>query len=347
MFKPTAGIGMAADTAKQTSHLSPLSWQLRAELFAQLAAMEHAGLPTDRALELLRIPAQYQQRVAMMRKWLARGADLSIAGHRGGLFTGLESNLIAVASNAGSPASIYKRLAAYYSERAIQLRAIKVRLALPGFVFVIALFVQPLPALFSGLASPADYLLHCLGSLAVIAAVACLYVNLSRLHEGPPSELQTLIGRIAMAVPLFGKMQIRCNIRDFFESLALMLEAGMPILQALPKALDTMQLDVVKQAFADIHSRIEQGSTLTQALEDIPYLNNAQALALITTGEAAGSLPEMLFRYAAMETSAINDFNKQVADWLPRIIYAAIASWVAYGILIGSGVGHHVPASQF
>ncbi|HSY28442.1 MAG TPA: hypothetical protein VK832_13115, partial [Burkholderiaceae bacterium] len=56
-----------------------------------------------------------------------------------------------------------------------------------------------------------------------------------------------------------------------------------------------------------------------------------------------GTLPEMLFRFAAMETASINDFNKQVAEWLPRIIYAAVAGWVAYGILTGAGVGTELP----
>jgi general secretion pathway protein F len=60
---------------------------------------------------------------------------------------------------------------------------------------------------------------------------------------------------------------------------------------------------------------------------------------LIHTGEESGTLPEMLFRYAAIETAAINNFYREAAAWLPRIVYALIAMWIAYGILSGAGVG--------
>ncbi|HEY8099503.1 MAG TPA: type II secretion system F family protein [Burkholderiaceae bacterium] len=321
-----------------------LSRQLRADLFAQLAVMEKSGLSVHQALDLLRMPVKYQPRIAMMRKWLARGSDISAAGYRSGLFTRLDANLVGAAASAGSPASTYKRLAEYYTQRANQERTIKARLSLPCCVLVLGLFVQPLPALFSGAISGGSYLLHAVGSLAAIAVLVFVWLKLFSLHEGPPSIVQTSLGNLAMKIPLFGKMLIRRNIRDFFQSLALMVEAGMPILQAIPKALDTIQLGAVNRAFGSIQSKIERGNTLAQALVGISYLDSGRTQALIVTGEASGSLPEMLFRYADMETSAINDFNQQVAEWLPRIIYAAIAGWIAYGILTGAGVGPNLPA---
>jgi general secretion pathway protein F len=333
------------DTTKasgQKSLLSPLSCQLRADLFAQLAVMEKSGLSFSQAMDLLRMPAKYESRIAMMRKWLARGAGISVAGYQSGLFTQLDANLIDAAASAGSPASTYKRLAEYYTQRANQERIIKARLTLPGFILMAGLFVQPLPALFSGTLSRGGYLMHSVGSLVAIAALVFMWLRIFGLHEGSPSTIQISFGNLAMKMPLFGKMLIRRNIRDFFQSLALMVEAGMPILQAIPKALDTIQLDAVKRAFGCIQSKIERGDTLAQALSGIPFLSG-HAQALIVAGEASGSLPEMLFRYADMETTAINNFNQQVADWLPRIIYIVVAGWIAYGILTGAGIGPNLP----
>ncbi|MBI1890473.1 MAG: type II secretion system F family protein [Burkholderiales bacterium] len=327
----------------QNSSPPPFSWQIRADLFAQLAAMEKSGLPIIQAFGLLRLPPTHQSRVAMTKKWLERGNELSIAGQRSGLFTEMEANLIGAATSAGSPASIYKRLAEYYAQRAAQGRTVKTRLVLPAAVLIIGLFVQPLPALFGGTLSLGGYLFRILSPLVVIALLILFLKKLLTLNESAPSSTQSLAG-LVMTMPLFGKTLIRRNLRDYFESLALMLEAGMPILQALPKALNTIRLNAVKQAFSPIQSRIEQGSTLTQALADIPYIDQELALGLIHTGEASGKLPEMLFRYAAMETTAINDFDKQMAEWLPRLIYAAVAAWVAYGLLTGPGFGPRLPA---
>jgi general secretion pathway protein F len=321
---------MATSPRPPRATLSSLSWQVRADLFAQLAAMEKSGLPTIQAFGHLRLPPQSQPRVAAARKLLARGTTIADAGRSSGLFTELEANLIDAAASAGSPAPTYRRLADYYTQRAMQARAVRSRLPLPGFLLLAGLFLQPLPALVSGSLSGGRYLVY-LGSL------------LFKQQEGPPSPVRSAIELIALHTPLFGNMLVRSNIRDFFESLALMAEAGMPILQAVPKALDTIRLGAVKAAFGKILPKLTRGSTLAQSLAQIPYLDNGQALALIGTGEASGTLPEMLFRFAAMETESINAFNRQVADWLPRIVYAAVACWVAYGLLSGPGIGTQMP----
>jgi general secretion pathway protein F len=334
---------MAVSPIRQRTALPPLSWQVRADLFAQLAAMEKSGLPTIQAFGHVRLPPQSQTRVAAARKLLARGTPIANAGRGSGLFTELEANLIDAAASAGSPAPTYRRLADYYTQRATQARAVRSRLPLPAFLLLTGLFVQPLPALVSGSLSGARYLLHCLGPLVAIAALMYLGSTLFKQQEGPPSAVRTAIEKIALNTPLLGNMLVRSNIRDFFESLALMVEAGMPILQAVPKALETIRLGAVKAAFGKIQAKLARGSTLVQALENICYLDNGQALALIGTGEASGTLPEMLFRFAAMETEAINAFNRQVADWLPRIVYAAVACWVAYGILTGPGIATQMP----
>jgi general secretion pathway protein F len=334
---------MATSPRPPRATLSSLSWQVRADLFAQLAAMEKSGLPTIQAFGHLRLPPQSQPRVAAARKLLARGTTIADAGRSSGLFTELEANLIDAAASAGSPAPTYRRLADYYTQRAMQARAVRSRLPLPGFLLLAGLFLQPLPALVSGSLSGGRYLLHCLSPLVAIAALVYLGSLLFKQQEGPPSPVRSAIELIALHTPLFGNMLVRSNIRDFFESLALMAEAGMPILQAVPKALDTIRLGAVKAAFGKILPKLTRGSTLAQSLAQIPYLDNGQALALIGTGEASGTLPEMLFRFAAMETESINAFNRQVADWLPRIVYAAVACWVAYGLLSGPGIGTQMP----
>jgi general secretion pathway protein F len=326
------------------ARMSPLSWQIRGDLFAQLAAMEKTGLPALQALGLIRLPSASQTRIINMRKLVTRGTAIASAGRNSGVFTDLEANLIAAATSAGSPAPTYRRLADYYTQRAAQARAIKSRLLLPGLTLLIGLFVQPLPALVTGGLSGAQYLLHCLIPLIAIAALFYFGKEGFKQQEGPPSVIGTAIQTLVMGLPLFGKMFIRSNIRDFFESLALMVEAGMPILQALPKALETIRLPAVNFAFSKIQVKIERGGTLTQALENISYLDDGQALALINTGEASGTLPEMLFRFASLETASINNFHEQVAEWLPRIIYAMVAAWVAYGILAGTGMRTEIPA---
>jgi general secretion pathway protein F len=322
---------------------TPLPWQIRADLFAQLAAMEKAGLPATQAFALLKLPASLHQRVLNARKLLARGQPLAVIGRNSGLFTELEANLVEAATNAGSPAPTYRRLADYYTRRAVQLKTMRSRMIYPAVLFIAGLFLNPLPGLVTGSLSLGRYILRCTIPLMAIAVLIYTGKRLMQDQEGPSTPTQDAIGKLAMHMPLFGKMFIRSNIRDFFESLALMVEAGVPILDALPKAVATVKLAPVREAFSHARADIMGGKTLAEALSGISYLEKGQALALINTGEGSGTLPEMLFRFADAETQAINLFNQQVVEWAPRIVYALVAFWIARGILGGGHIGTELP----
>jgi general secretion pathway protein F len=133
-------------------------------------------------------------------------------------------------------------------------------------------------------------------------------------------------------VPLFGPMYERRNVRDCFESLALLLEAGMPILEALPLSVDTIRSRAIKQQFSQIKPRIEEGASFADAIGELSFVS-AQAHAMVLAGEASGALPEVLFRYSESETAAIDQFDDLVAQWTPRVLYALVALWIGYGIV--------------
>jgi type II secretory pathway component PulF len=78
-------------------------------------------------------------------------------------------------------------------------------------------------------------------------------------------------------------------------------------------------------------------------LKDVPYLRGSPAIEFAQTGEESGTLPEMLMRYAAIETAAIGHFHEQVATWLPRFVYLLVALKVALGIFALGGLAPKVP----
>ncbi|HEX7641782.1 MAG TPA: type II secretion system F family protein [Burkholderiaceae bacterium] len=322
---------------------APLPWQVRADLFTQLATLENAGLPAQQAFATLRIPGKLQTRVATMQRLLVRGVPLARAGRQSALFSDLEASLVEAATQAGSPAPVYARLGEFYTERAAQVRAMKSRMMMPGFVLIVGLFVGQLPQLVAGDISTATFLWHAVRPLLAIALLAYLGRLVYRVQEGGDSELRRAIDTVLMRLPLIGPLTIRRNVRDFFASLGLLLEAGMPILDALPRATATMTLVPARSQFEAIAPGIKAGATLTRMLDSIALLARSNALALVRTGEASGSLPEMLFRIADQETAAINHLHRQLADWLPRIVYGLVATWIAYGILAGHGIGPNLP----
>ncbi len=321
----------------------PLSLRIRAELFTQLAQMEMAGLPFDRTFAVLQVAGSAMSRLTAMRANMKRH-PFALAGERSGLFTKMEARLIHAAVTGGSPARVYQRLADFYTARAMQTATMKSRMMMPIFVFLLALMIQPLPGLVTGSVGFFGYLFHVLRPLLVIALVAFgVYWWWSKRAT---TKRQTGNSPL-MSVPLVGKLIVRQNVRDFFESLALLLESGVSMLDALPLALDTINLPEIKHEFARIAPRVAAGASLAEAIADSVYLGNVvsreRVAAFIHTGEQSGTLPEMLLRHTAMETHAINDWYELAATWAPRILYGLVMIWMIIGIFSGPGLMTRVP----
>ena len=205
---------------------------------------------------------------------------------------------------------------------------------LPLAIVVIAIFVQPLPSLIAGTLSPGGFLIKCLVELSAVGGAVYLFTGWPHWIEPGASATRDIpLDPVLPRVPLFGPMYERRNVRDCFESLALLLEAGMPILEALPLSVNTIRSQALKQQFSQIKPRIERGASFAQAIGELSFVGHAQAHAMIVAGEASGALPEVLFRYSESETREINQFDDLVAEWTPRLAYTLVLLWIGYGIL--------------
>ena len=310
--------------------LTPMKFDVRADLFSQLATMEDAGLAFDKALHLVHLPPRERRRLAATRKWIRLG--IADAGLKGGLFTSIEASLLRAAAASGSPSRVYRLLSDYYARRAIRTKVMKSRMMLPVLMLVIAVFIRPLPNLVAGTLTWGSYLLKYLLPLISVVGAAWLLSDLSQRWQSAQA-LRNALGRVFSLVPLFGPIEVRRNIRDYFDSLALLLDAGMPILDALPIALSTVRDQTLRKHFSRIKPRIQAGGSFTQVVSELSFPGHARACALIAPGEASGTLPQMLFRYSEAETAAINRFDDLVAEWVPRVAYTSAALLIGYGMI--------------
>jgi len=313
-----------------------LSDETRAQVHAQLAALERAGVPVADAVGLLRLPRE-QDRVTRLVRDLRQGASLADAGARAGLFNPLETTVLRAAILGGSPAEAHERLArsaAASARRSGQLRA---RLMMPLAVLAIALFVQPLPALISGSIGAGAYLLQSVGSLLLLAGCAVAAKELARRFdaggEGP--------GRIAseqllLRLPLIGDLLVRGQAQTFFENLGLLLGCGVPMFSALPAATATLSVRTLRQQFDQLLPLMQAGASLSNAARTLDCLGNPAVIGMIATGEGSGKLPELLSRYAQGEGKLVSERQEMLATWIPRIVYAVILMWMAYSLIGGA-----------
>ena len=319
----------------------PLPYRIRAELFSQLTKMESAGLPFDRALSVLHLAEAGQARLVSMVSLLKRH-DFAMAGERSGLFTRLEARLIHAAVSTGSPAHMFGRLAECYTARAMQVATMKSRMVMPAGVFLLALIIEPLPGLASGSLGLFGYLFQVLRPLFVVAAIFFAARWWLSWQLRPVDEAKQKAASPLCSILLLGRLIVRQNVRDYFESLALMLEAGLPMLDALPLAIDTITEPPIKREFSRVAPRMAGGVTLSKAVADLAFLGSAHSrqrlISFIHTGEQSGTLPEMLLRHTVMETGAINDTFELLATWAPRVVYGLVALWMIVSIFSAPGL---------
>jgi general secretion pathway protein F len=307
-------------------------------MFAQLAALEKAGLPADRAWGLLKLPTVPVARLQAAHKAIVRGSSPAVAAQNNQLFTQLEGTVVRAAMLAGSPAHAYQRLAESCSQKAQNEGKIRSRMVLPAATLVLALVIQPLPQLVVGTLNVAGYLMQVLKPLLAIATLAGL---IKWVWES------TYVSSLVLKMPLFGAAIAKENALNFFGSLAMLLEAGVPMFEALPTAVSTIENLEIQKAYGRINPSMQRGVPLSNALEEEisepMYLGSSHVIEFISTGESSGTLPELLLRHVNAETELLSQFWKQVADWVPRIAYGAVACWMAYGLLSGGGFGPRVP----
>lgn len=317
----------------------PPALPVRVLLFQHLAAMEKAGVPAERAYALLDLGPHLRGRVDTFRRLFARGIDPATAGANSGLFTLFETRLLRAAFAGGSPQPTYERLARSLAGAAAQQRALRSRLMLPGAVLAIALFVQPLPQLFSGALTAPGYLAKALLPLIVLAIAGMLAVRTGGwFASGEPGAGRATLERLLLGLPLFGQIHLRRNTRDFVESLALLLQAGLPLFEALPVAVATVDNQLVRADLGTLLPAVQSGAVLSKAVAGLRLVETVQLFAIVHTGEESGTLAQMLQRYASAESVALAQTQDAMMTWLPRILYSLVALWMAFQILGGASV---------
>ena len=303
---------------------SPISTESLADLYFQLSRLEQAGFPAQQAFGLLeKTDPETERLIDRMQRQLKSGRSIAESGYRTGLFSGSDRAVIHAGEISGNLAVIYRQLADYYGDRVRRARKIKAQLVLPSVVLALALFIQPLPALILNQIGGMDYLAATVGRLFTIALLLFIVVKLPGwLTDGWLRRLglSTLVYQLQFRLPVIAPWLISRQINGFFRSLGLMLNAGIAVSEALPKALETFSNPLLRAQFDPVISATANGSSLTEALSEVGEVDR-QTIQLLLAGEKSGKLAETVLQVTKLEAEKIDRQNDSLAEWLPRIFY--------------------------
>lgn len=314
---------------------------LKAEIFNQLALMEKAGMPLIDAIDSLQPVKDIKLKHALssLASRLKRGQPLAEAGLASGIFSDVDGLLVKAASEAGKLEVTLKRIAVHYDLQYKLYLHVKSRLLYPLVIFVLAIFIEPLPGLVTGSISLLVYLQATVWFLIKLSAVIYIAYRLPYwLRKGPlqgPGQ-ERLVDRLMLRIPVAGKIYLRHQVTKFYETLGMLLQAGIPAFEAVPDSVKVIDNTVIRSAFEPVMLKLRQHATLADALAVNRYLS-PDSIQHIRAGELSGRLDESLLHYGDLARAEVNLHIEQLAFWIPFAVYIVICIYMLNSI-IGSGV---------
>jgi type IV pilus assembly protein PilC len=246
----------------------------------------------------------------------------------------------------GALDTILERVAQFY-EKELELRnRIKSALVYPTIVIIFAsaislfmlMYIVPqfaafysdfsggeaqLPALTRKMIQISDWLLQYWWTLLSIPVFIILFYKFRNSKWG-----HMLLDPLVLRMPIFGPLARKVAITRFTRTFGTLTQSGVPILEALEVAKNTASNDVIKRAIIYTRDRIREGETIHGPMKRTkvfpPIVTN-----LISVGEEAGNLEEILFKLSDYYDDEIDSTIRAMASLIEPVMI----------ILIGAVVG--------
>ena len=303
---------------KTSTPMGRVSGKVLTQFTRQLSTLIDAGLPILRCLSIL----EQQQKPGILRVSLRRvreevegGASLSEAmGRNPKVFDRLYVNMVAAGETGGVLDTILQRLADFQEKAQWLKRRVVGAMIYPIAVIVVAVLIvtgimmvviPKFQTIFkdmgAGLPAPTRMLLSMSnwfkagGWLVVLLTPLAIIIifRLLRLSRGG----RMIADNIKLKIPLVGKILSKTAIARFTRTLGTLIEAGVPILEALNITRNTSGNEVFARAIGNVHDSVREGETFADPLRASKVCDPI-VVNMVDVGEETGDLDKMLLKVA-------------------------------------------------
>jgi general secretion pathway protein F len=318
----------------------------------ELATLLKAGLPLDRAFEIL-INLASSPKVAdllgKIRNDVRGGAALSkaIEAQRG-VFSRFYVNMIRAGEAGGSLPTVLLRLAEYM-ERAKALRDnITASLTYPVFLAAIAVIAvvvllgavvprfkpifagtgKAIPAMTQAVLFAGDAMRNYW--LPMLLAIGALVFLLARRAQDP--DVRYRIDRWMVTGPIVGSLFSRVEMARFSRTLGTLLANGVTLVAALNIVRDTMGNAYLAEAIGGVARELKEGRGLGRPMMEagrFPML----AVHMIQVGEETGRLDDMLMQVAETYDHEVEVAIRKSLALLQPVMIVAMAVVIGFIII--------------
>lgn len=281
----------------------------------QFSVLIAAGIPLVQALKIMREQIEGQEVKEMLdelRSTVEAGSSFSEAlENHPEYFPELFVHLVKAGETGGVLDEVLEELAEYYKRRDRINKEVKGALYYPAAIIVVAIiaviilitFVLPtitemlvdlggeLPLITRALIGTSEFLQSYWW--LILGGLTLVIFAMRYLFQTPRGKRAK--DRMILKIPVIGDLIKKIIISRFANTLALLLDSGVNIVNALPVIENVVGNVVISEVLTDARASIREGANLSQSLKGSEYFPPI-VIQMIQVGEETGNMDEMLNR---------------------------------------------------
>lgn len=318
-----------------------------AQFSRQFATMIDSGLTLLRALAILADQAENKALAQILRQVktdVEQGASLSTAlARHGKVFPRIYTAMVKAGESGGLLDSVLMQLAETLEKQVELRRKVKSAMTYPVavlclvsliltamLVFVVPQFKSMYSTLGGTLPLPTRILMAAsrmaIVLIPVLLVAGVVGLVLFRRWIATPRG-RALWDAFKLKVPLFGKITHKTALIRFCQTLAALIRAGVPLLEALEITKETAGNNVVTLALADMQEGVRGGESIASRLGAHPVFPPMVGQ-MIAVGEETGAVDSMLSRLGGFYEQEVEALVSALSSLLEPLLVVVLGGTV-------------------
>ncbi len=311
----------------------------------QLAAMLEGGIHLVRILTALASEApekRFRPVVARVRESVTAGATFADAlAQHPHVFNPLYVATVRAGELSGSLPLVLNTLTTYLEKTDHLRRKVRGAIAYPAVILIVAvllvfLMLVKIVPIFEGVYARANARLprptlmlisvsrvlrdYTLLSVLGLLLLGCLFFVASKTERGGD-----LFDAFKLRIPLFGPLLRKAIMARVCRTLSVLLESGIPLLEALETVGRIAGNRVIQHALAGATRRVRDGGTIAETLHQTGEFPG-MVTQLVATGEESGTLPVMLGKAAVYYEQQVDNTVATLSTLVEPILIVVLGA---------------------
>jgi type IV pilus assembly protein PilC len=318
----------------------------------QLATLIDAGLPIMRSLTILREQVEsviFKDKIKAMATEIESGSSLSdaMSKHKK-IFDKLYVNMVRAGEIGGVLEQVLNRIAEFLEKRETLKGKVKSAMMYPAVVillagglvsFILITIIPKFEAIFDELGAelpvPTQILVDASfilmnRSWIVVLVIVLIIVIFVQLNKNASSRYY--LDKAKLILPVFGDLFRKVAIARFAGTLSTLINAGVPILQALDIVRDSSGNEVITRAMDKVYQSVKDGETIHEPLGECDVFPPL-VVHMVAVGEETGAIDHMLTKVAEAYEREVDDTVNALTSILEPILIVFLG-FIVGGIVI-------------